>query len=563
MFLCNDFTGECSYCYKTVYKCPILYCTCGTEMCPYHTDNHKTPSHKKISISVSGEKPNIEVELEDFGLDINKEEIKSKIKQALIVPKLEKSKLKNCTYTNPADKIVVTTDKCTECPISTNSWICVRCSKVFCGRKQYGIEGNGHALQHNEQNKECCVFIKVQSIDKSTGMCDAYCYDCDDMISHDLFRRIEDKIEKEEKKEGSSEGAAALGMFDLQNQLLNTKTEDLHLQANTLGNSLIPYTVVREEGGISDLGNSCYISSVLQAVAYCLSDCTERLDSLYDLDCERPKECFGCQFKKVIRQIVKSHHKKVETFSVERLCSVVQNVYPIYVTGTQQDAAEYLTDLLSLVAGYDEIGHFNEVFEFFKIRQEIEIICSGCSTSNSQRETTSILYIGSEQRIQDIFEEEELPVICECGGKKRRRTSITRQPKIFTVAVKRELTEGSHPSVEKELKITDKKGNTFSYRLEAAVIHRGTLQAGHYVTQAPLKRSPVKEEIYREYENRLNIASKEPETQETDDSTKKKHRPRAVIPKESAWIVYDNEKIGIEELFSSNAVILFYTLLNE
>lgn len=553
MFQYNEFTGECTYCYETVYNMPIVYCTCSTEMCPSHIDCHGNSTHKRISISATRNNSLIEVTVDDFGTGIDKKETKNKIKQALAPARLERNKLKQCPHIKSVDKIVISTDKCTKCPIDTNTWACIRCSEVFCGRKQYGIEGNGHGVEHNEKNKECTVFIKVQSIDSTHGLCDAYCYECDDIVSHSLFSKIENTLEKN-KKDLLDSAPAALNMFDLENKLLNTKAEDLQLSPPVEGSSLIPYAPVRTEGGILDLGNSCYISSILQAVACSLSGSMEVLHPLYEIDCERPKDCFGCQFKKAMEHIVLSHHRKVDTFSVDRLCSIVQEVYPRYVSGTQQDASEYLTDLLTLIAGYDEMGHFSGIFDRFRIKQEISVICKKCDNNNTQEEAVPMLYIGTEQKIQDIFEEEELPAICHCGNKKSKITSIINHPKTFTVAIKRDISEGTNPPIETRITLLDKDKKKVSYELESAVIHKGTIQAGHYVTQVPLHDCPMGSEIYKEYKE---TRQKE---QDKKDTTNKKHKTHEIVPKDLAWVVYDNAKVGIDELFSSSASILFYRL---
>ncbi|KAI5190995.1 ubiquitin carboxyl-terminal hydrolase 5/13 [Nematocida minor] len=564
MFLCNDFTGECSYCFRDVYSGPILYCECSTEMCHYHIDKHKTNDHKKISIAVSGHLPDIVVDIEDYGVGVDKTETEDTVRQSLILPKIERNLLKKCTHLPNVAKITIDSKKCSSCDIDSNSWLCIECNKVFCGREQYGVEGKGHGLQHREESKgKCNTFLKIQSIDSRKRICDVYCYECDDMISHSLFGKIENKLTP-------TPSSDALNTFEISKRL-NTKIEDLHLE--TEGSSIIPYTLVRKKGGLADLGNTCYISSILQAVTYCLSECMERFNSVYEIECDSPKECFGCQFKKVIKQIDRSHREEVETFSVDRLCSIVQSVYPSYTLGTQQDASEYFTDLISLVNSYDDMGHFNAIFDCFKITQEIMIVCDKCNTCNEQEEVGSIVYIGSQQKIQDLFKEEELPSVCDCGTKKKRKIVIHSAPKIFTVGIKRDLSSEEQSPTEESFAVEDKDGRKVMYTLMGAVIHKGTVQAGHYITEIPLKRCPMGESIYEEYTEKQSVSIKNRTQEESknrsstahgssssEGSAQKKCKKYETVPKERAWVVYDNEKTGIQELLSSHAAVLFYKM---
>lgn len=545
MFTATEFTGECTFCYSNVKEESIIYCSCGTEMCAKDEKKHRNSKHQRIGISVSGDIPNITVKIEDFGNSVDKKTIKNQVKQSLLLPKIEGGKLKKCKHIPSVEKLVLTDKKCCECDINSNSWMCVACGKVFCGREQYGVEGKGHGMEHYTENKEHPVFVKVQSIDKDTEMCDAFCYKCDEMITHDLYTKIEDKTE--EKKEDVS------NMLEISKKL-NTKAEELSFDAD---GAIIPYSLILKEGSIYDLGNSCYISSVLQALSYSLSDFADELVAVYETQCERPKECFGCQFTKVMTHLNLSHREKTKSFSVERLYSIVEGIYPKYVLGTQQDASEYFTDLLSLVSSYNEMGHFSGIYNRLKITQEIQIVCDRCNSVTKQEETGPIVYIGSEQKVSSLFAEEELPVICDCGEQsKKRKTKIVNAPSVFTVGIKRGTEE--HSSVEPEKKFTlldiDKKER--KYKLETAVIYRGTVQAGHYIAQAPVNLSKIGEIVYNQYKEKEEDCEK-------DRSSKNKKCKKEEIDEAEAWIVHDNEKSGIQRLLLSEATVLFYKLQNE
>jgi ubiquitin carboxyl-terminal hydrolase 5/13 len=41
---------------------------------------------------------------------------------------------------------------CTTCELRENLWFCLTCSFLGCGRRQFGLSGNGHALNHFEES---------------------------------------------------------------------------------------------------------------------------------------------------------------------------------------------------------------------------------------------------------------------------------------------------------------------------------------------------------------------------------------------------------------------------
>ncbi|KAH9387229.1 ubiquitin carboxyl-terminal hydrolase 5/13 [Nematocida major] len=548
MFSCMNFTGECTFCYRNTEDEPILYCSCGTEMCSSHSDMHHHPGHAVISVSVAGSMPDISIEIEDFGNTVDKDLIISQVRQALLSPKIEGGELQKCEHVSYEDALAVDTSVCSECEIDSNTWLCTKCNVLFCGREQYGVEGKGHGMKHYSENAEHCVFVKVQSIDDVRKTCDAYCYKCDSMVSNGLYGKIKSTLPKKD--------SPALNTLEVSKRM-NTKVENLHLGSET---ALIPYTVVWKTGGMTDLGNTCYISSVLQSIAYCLRENMHRLDPVYETNCEGPKDCFGCQFAKVIRQIDASHRQKVESFSVERLCTIVQSVYPRYVLGTQQDASEYFTDLVELIGNYDEMGHFSDVSGVFKIKQDMLIVCDSCGMSKKQGESAPIVYIGSEQTIDSLFMEEDLPVTCSCGEKKKKRANIVEPPAVFSVGIKRGLTEGegARAPLESRFTVKDFQKKERVYRLLAAIVHRGTAHAGHYIAQIPLEEcaSDLKGRVYSEYQKCAEASQK---TLSEDEKAGKKK----IVSKKNACVIYDNEKTGVDALFVEDTTVLFYRLCSE
>ena len=72
--------------------------------------------------------------------------------------------------------------KSTECEIDdceeTESWICMKCHKVLCGR--YGKQ---HMMKHKDNNQIHCIAM-------GCGDLSFWCYGCNDYLDHLSIRRI-------------------------------------------------------------------------------------------------------------------------------------------------------------------------------------------------------------------------------------------------------------------------------------------------------------------------------------------------------------------------------------
>ncbi len=183
---------------------------------------------------------------------------------------------------------------CADCNVSSALWLCLTCGNLACGRKNYdGTGGNGHAMAHYNKTKHPLV-VKTGTITPDGGA-SLYCYSCDnDVKDPDLPFHL--------NKFG----------IDVSQQVKTEKTmTELNLDFNlnfTLskayeeGKMLVPvygpgYT------GLENLGNSCYMNSVLQ-ILFSL----EPFQNLYfDTAIEHLStchkdtfDCFQCQMSKIM-----------------------------------------------------------------------------------------------------------------------------------------------------------------------------------------------------------------------------------------------------------------------
>ncbi|EIW75842.1 ubiquitinyl hydrolase [Coniophora puteana RWD-64-598 SS2] len=206
--------------------------------------------------------------------------------------------------------------KCQSCDITTNLWLCLTCGALGCGRPQYGMPGagNGHALAHfnthhslGEEGHAACV--KLGTITPE-GNADIYCYACDEP-------RLDPEL------------AAHLGNFGI-NVAGQKKTEKSLAELQIEQNLAFDFSLTAEDGsalepvfgpgktGLANLGNSCYMASVVQTLFSLLAFQSRYYDSglskaeAHWAACREalPAECIECQMLKVADGLLSGRYAK-------------------------------------------------------------------------------------------------------------------------------------------------------------------------------------------------------------------------------------------------------------
>ncbi|PYI31436.1 ubiquitinyl hydrolase [Aspergillus indologenus CBS 114.80] len=276
--------------------------------------------------------------------------------------------------------------QCSMCNLKENLWLCLECGNLGCGRSQFGgVGGNSHGLAHFEMTSHA-VAVKLGSI-TAEGSADIFCYKCnEERTDPDLAQHLGHwgiNLADREKTEKS------LMEMQVEHNLrweFSMTTEDGHELRPVFGPGLT---------GLKNLGNSCYLSSVIQ----CLFNLPHFQDRYYRPSEEppltqKPAEDLETQMRKLADGILSGRYSKPatdvraspETAEVPHQNGLAPAMFKHLVgrgheefsTMRQQDAFEFLLHLFKLVSLSNHTGgSFNPVEPFaFSVEQRLQ--CLSC-----------------------------------------------------------------------------------------------------------------------------------------------------------------------------------------
>jgi ubiquitin carboxyl-terminal hydrolase 5/13 len=249
---------------------------------------------------------------------------------------------------------------CSKCDLDSNLWLCLTCGNLGCGRAQFGgVGGNSHGLTHFEQSGHP-VSVKQGTI-TAEGTADVYCYACNDA-------RIDPNL------------AAHLSFFGI-NVMDLSKTEKSMTELQLEQNLRFDFSMTGEDGkelepvfgpgltGLRNLGNSCYLASVLQSLFSLPAFHSRYLDAYrpHTTQCTvaLPATCFECQMTKVADGLLSGRYSVPRTpqnigegsdqpifqegIRPSMFKALVGKGHEEFSTMRQQDADEFLKHLFSVI----------------------------------------------------------------------------------------------------------------------------------------------------------------------------------------------------------------------
>ncbi|KAG0058994.1 hypothetical protein BGZ89_000800 [Linnemannia elongata] len=297
-----------------------------------------------------------------------------------------------------AEKVVSAENAhCANCELGENLWLCLVCGNLGCGRQQFGgTGGNGHGLAHFDATGHG-VACKLGTITPE-GTADIYCYHCNEERSDDQLgahlARFGIKVETQQK---SIKTLTELSLEQNQNFNFNMFTED--------GKSFEPlfgpgYT------GFKNLGNSCYIASVLQSVF----DLPAFISRYFPVDvghlqtCNQdPGKCLQCQLAKVADGLLSGRYSTPtisdsgevqgqDGIAPGMFKALVGRGHPEFSTMRQQDSFEFFQHLIKIIS-QSERTTGRDPTKTFEFSNEQRLQCNECKKVRYSRDSTTALSI--------------------------------------------------------------------------------------------------------------------------------------------------------------------------
>nr|XP_031833374.1 ubiquitin carboxyl-terminal hydrolase 5 [Nomia melanderi] len=269
--------------------------------------------------------------------------------------------------------------KCEKCHLTQNLWLNLTDGRILCGRKFYdGTGGNDHALEHYTATGYPLA-VKLGTITKE-GKADVYSYDEDDMVEDPhLVQHLAHwgiNITQMEKTDKS--------MVELELDLNQKFGEWVALQE--AASKLTPlygpgYT------GLANLGNSCYLNSVMQML-FVIPDFVKRFvddaPQIFQQSYTDPANDFNVQMAKLGIGLLSGKYSLPPSTNNEdesrqgipprMFKTLVSRGHPVFSSNRQQDAQEFILHIINVIDRHSR--HQTNPTDCFKFKVEERYQCS-------------------------------------------------------------------------------------------------------------------------------------------------------------------------------------------
>uniref|UniRef100_A0A7N6BP74 Ubiquitin carboxyl-terminal hydrolase n=1 Tax=Anabas testudineus TaxID=64144 RepID=A0A7N6BP74_ANATE len=270
--------------------------------------------------------------------------------------------------------------RCEVCDLQENLWMNLTDGKVLCGRRYFdGSGGNNHALLHFQETGYPLA-VKLGTITPDGA--DVYSYDEDDMV-------LDSKLPEH------------LSHFGI-DMMTMEKTERTMTELEIAVNQRVgEWEVIQESGttlrplfgpgltGMKNLGNSCYLNSVMQ-VLFTIPDFQNKLRDWYIVGCAVMSALFIHNRAKLGYGLLSGEYSKPAPdpgdengaseprgdqigIAPQMFKALVGRGHPEFSTNRQQDAQEFLLHFINMVERNCRSGP--NPSEAFRFLVEERIVC--------------------------------------------------------------------------------------------------------------------------------------------------------------------------------------------
>lgn len=272
------------------------------------------------------------------------------------------------------------------CDLKQNLWLCLQCGNLGCGRSQFGgTGGNSHGLAHFDATSHA-VAVKLGSI-TADGSADIYCYKCN-----------EERVDPELATHLSHWGINLASREKTEKSLMEMQVEQNlkwdFLMTTGDGHDLNP---VFGAGltGLSNLGNSCYLSSVIQCL-FGLPEFQRRYHHPGEKPplSETPAADFETQLRKLADGIISGRYSRADEKTVaspeprevlhqkglapSMFKHLIGRDHVEFSTMRQQDAFEFLLHVFKHVSLSKHPSGLINPIESFRFNLEQRLQCFKC-----------------------------------------------------------------------------------------------------------------------------------------------------------------------------------------
>ncbi|EFX02809.1 ubiquitin carboxyl-terminal hydrolase [Grosmannia clavigera kw1407] len=285
---------------------------------------------------------------------------------------------------------------CSQCELNGNLWLCLQCGNLGCGRAQFGgVGGNSHGLAHATGSAHG-VAVKLGSITPE-GSADVYCYACDE-------ERVDENL---------GEHLAHWGIILADRQKTEKSLTELQIEQNMRWE----FSMTSEDGkelkplfgpgltGLKNLGNSCYLASILQCLFDLPSfqkrygafgdDLSNIADPAQDLETQLRKTGDGLlsgRYAKPDSDVTASENTPELSYQKGLAPAMLKHLigrgHEEFSTMRQQDAFELLQHLLKLITRSKHPSAVEDPTLSFRFTLEQRLQCLSCKkvryTTNEQ-----------------------------------------------------------------------------------------------------------------------------------------------------------------------------------